>query len=124
MGLSGKERALSLPIILVPHPHVTTDPSVLGGSPFVTGSRVPVRRLWSFYRNGTRVETLLRRYPQLGAAKIFDALAFALDNPEVIDADLQREQELLKRVGQRLPKRRSGPEQIELPFSGGPPGRR
>ncbi|HOU94619.1 MAG TPA: DUF433 domain-containing protein [Polyangiaceae bacterium] len=101
----------------MPHPHVSADPGVLGGSPFVIGSRVPVRRLWAFYRNGTRVEVLLRRYPQLGAAKVFDALAFALDNPEVIDADLQREQELLKRVGQRLPRRRSGPEQIELPFA-------
>jgi len=118
-GGSGKETRLSLPIILVPHPHVSADPSVLGGSPFVIGSHVPVRRLWAFYRNGTRVEVLLRRFPQLGAAKIFDALAFALDNPEVIDADLQREQELLKRVGQRLPKRRSGPEQIELPFATG-----
>lgn len=114
---SGKERALSLPIILVPHPHVLADPNVLGGSPFVSGSRVPVRRLWTFYRNGTRVETLLRRYPQLGAAKVFDALAFALDNPEVIDADLRREQELLKRIGQKMPRRRSGPEQIELPFA-------
>lgn len=92
---------------------------MLGGSPYVVGSRVPVRRLWAFFRTGTRVETLLRRYPQLGPAKVFDALAFALDNPEVIDADLQREQELLKRVGQRMPRRGGGPEQIELPFLGG-----
>ncbi len=98
---------------------MTCDPNVLGGSPFVKGSRVPVRRLWAFYRNGTKVETLLRRYPQLGPAKVFDALAFAYDNPEVIDADLQREQEMLKRIGQKLPKRKGGGEQIELPFLGG-----
>jgi uncharacterized protein (DUF433 family) len=108
---------LSLPIVLVPHPHVTVDPNVLGGSPFVTGSRVPVRRLFAFFRNGTKVETLLKRYPQLGAAKVLDALAFALDNPEVMDADLAREQEMLKRVGHRLPGSKPGPEQIELPFS-------
>lgn len=109
---------LGLPIILVPHPHVACDLNVLGGSPYVEGSRVPVRRLWAFYRNGTKVETLLRRYPQLGPAKIFDALAFAYDNPEVMDADLQREQEMLKRIGQRLPRRAGAAEQIELPFDG------
>ena len=75
-----------------------------------------MRRLWAFYRNGTKVETLLRRYPQLGPAKVFDALAFAYDNPEVIEADLTREQEMLKRIGQKMPKRKGGTEQIELPF--------
>ena len=96
---------------------------MLGGSPYVEGSRVPVRRLWAFYRNGTKVETLLRRYPQLGPARIFDALAFAFDNPEVMEADLQREQEMLKRVGQRLPRRSAGAEQIELPFGADSKGR-
>jgi hypothetical protein len=77
-----------------------------------------VRRLWAFYRNGASVDTLLKRYPQLGAAKIFDALAFAWDNPEVVEADLSREAELFR--GQ--PRRASGGkelEQIELPFDEG-----
>ena len=105
-----------LPIVLVPHPHVRVDPRVLGGSPHVVGSPVPVRRLWLFFRDGARVETLLRRYPSLGPAKIFDALAFALDNPEVMEADLAREQELLSQAGKRPSVRRPRAEQIELPF--------
>lgn len=109
---------MPLPIVLVPHPHVRVDPNVLGGSPFVAGSRVPVRRLWAFYRDGTRVETLLRRFPQLSPAAVFDALAFALDNSEVVEADLARENEMLARVGRRRPTRPRGPEQIELPFGG------
>ena len=111
-----------LPIVLVPHPHVRVDPNVLGGSPFVADSRVPVRRLWAFYRRGARVETLFKRFPQLLPAAIFDALAFALDNQEVIEADLSREQQMLKRAGRRLPARPGGPEQIELPFAGAAPG--
>ena len=67
---------------------------------------------------------MLRRYPQLGPANVFDALAFAYDNPEVIEADLKREQEMLKRIGQKLPKRKGGAEQIELPFGGGGSERR
>ena len=105
-----------LPMVLVPHPHVRVDPRVLGGSPHVAGSRVPVRRLWTFFRDGARVETLLRRYPKLGPAKVFDALAFALDNPEVIEADIAHEQELLERTGRARPRRGAGAEQIQLPF--------
>jgi uncharacterized protein (DUF433 family) len=105
-----------LPIVLVPHPHVRVDSNVLGGSPYVVGSRVPVRRLWAFYRGGTSIERILKRYPQLGPAKVFDALAFALDNQEVVEADLAQEESLL--ASRELPARRQNPAQIELPFAG------
>ncbi len=85
-----------LPIVLIPHPHVRVDKNVLGGSPYVVGSRVPVRRLWAFYRNGATVEVLIKRYPRLGAGKIFDALAFAFDNQEVIERDIEHETLLLQ----------------------------
>jgi uncharacterized protein (DUF433 family) len=111
---------VSLPVILTPHPHVRVDKNVLGGSPYVVGSRVPVRRLWAFYRNGTSVERILKRYPQLGPAKVFDALAFALDNQEVVDADLAHEESLL--ATQRAA-RRAESAQIELPFGLGAPVR-
>ena len=113
---SGKAVPLvTLPVILTPHPHVRVDKNVLGGSPYVVGSRVPVRRLWAFYRNGTSVERILKRYPQLGPAKVFDALAFALDNQEVVDADLAKEDALL--ATRLAPERRGQSAQIELPFA-------
>lgn len=117
---------MALPVILTPHPHVRVDKNVLGGSPYVAGSRVPVRRLWAFYRGGTSVERILKRYPQLGPAKVFDALAFALDNQEVVEADLAKEDALL---AAREPARRGQSAQIELPFvlepaAPPPPGRR
>ena len=108
---------MKLPIVLVPHPHVRVDEQVLGGSPHVVGSRVPVRRLWAFYRSGASVERILRRYPQLGPAKVFDALAFALDNSEVIEADLLREEEILARADKRQPKQPSSTDQMLLPFA-------
>jgi len=93
------------------------DKNVLGGSPHVAGSRVVVRRLWAFFKNGATVERILRRYPQLGAAKVFDALAFALDNPEVMEADLRREEEILARSGEQTKRPAGAAEQIELPFT-------
>lgn len=85
------------PRVRVMHPHVMIDPEVLGGSPIVAGSRVPVRRLWAWHRGGTSVDTLLRRYPQLGPARVLSALAFAYDNEELIEEDLRKEQELMAR---------------------------
>jgi uncharacterized protein (DUF433 family) len=108
---------MKLPIVLVPHPHVRVDEHVLGGSPHVLGSRVPVRRLWAFYSGGTSVERILKRYPQLGAAKVLDALAFALDNIEVIQADLDREEEILTRAGHRPARKPVSTDQMELPFA-------
>lgn len=101
-----------LPIVLIPHPHVRIDRSVLGGSPFVAGSRVPVRRLWAFYTNGASVEVLIKRYPRLGPGKILDALAFAFDNREVIEQDIEREQVLLRQAGEQTPQ-----PQLDLPFA-------
>ncbi len=88
-----------LPRVRVPHPHVRCDSQVLGGSPHVLGSRVPVRRLWAWHRGGASVETLLKRYPNLGPARVLDALAFAYDNPDLIEADLAREQALFEQQG-------------------------
>jgi len=109
-------RKSELPIVLIPHPHVRTDPNILGGSPYLVGTRVPVRRLWAFYRGGAPIDTLLKRYPQLGAGKIFDALAFAWDNPEVMEADLAREARLLEKD---VPARSGGKsaKQMDLPFA-------
>jgi uncharacterized protein (DUF433 family) len=94
---------LPLPRVLVPHPHVRCDGQVLAGSPHVIGTRVPVRRLWAWYRGGTTVETLVRRYPNLGPARVLDALAFAYDNPEVMEADVAREQALFEKKGGPTP---------------------
>ncbi|APR79657.1 Hypothetical protein A7982_05004 [Minicystis rosea] len=100
--------------IRVPHPHVRVDAAVLGGSPHVAGSRVPVRRLWAWHRGGASVETLVKRYPNLGAARILDALSFAYDNQDLIEADLAREQSLFADGGPIVGARPLS--QLALPF--------
>lgn len=113
----------ALPIVLTPHPHVRVDRKTLSGSPYVVGSRVPVRRLYSFYKAGASVEKILKRYPQLSPAKVFDALAFAMDNPEVMLADMKREADYVAEREQRRPKRLPGLKQVQLPFLQGRLGR-
>lgn len=101
---------MSLPPVRIPHPHVYIDPQVGEGSPMIEGTRVPVRRLFSWHRQGTTVETLLRRYPQLGPARIFDALAFAYDNLDLVTADLVREREALARETGEPPAEEPAPQ--------------
>ena len=110
--------------VRIPHPHVQIDPNVLGGSPIVAGSRVPVRRLWAWHRGGTSIETLLKRYPKLGPARVLSALAFAYDNQELIEEDLAHEQDLLANEAEKPPGLRPMAQE-SLPLEGvAPPTQR
>jgi len=99
-----------LPPIHTPHPHVEVRADILDGSPVVRGTKIPVRRLFSWHRKGTSAETLLKRYPKLGAARVLDALSFAYDHLDVMEADLEREREILG------PTDNVDPRQEKLPF--------
>lgn len=92
-----------LPAVKVSHPHVEVRDDLLGGSPVVCGTRVPVRRLWAWHRRGVTVETLVKRYPALGPARVLGALSFAYDNQELLAADLAREARLLNREAEKVP---------------------
>ena len=87
---------MALPPIKIAHPSVEVRADVMAGSPMVRGTRVPVRRLWHWHRRGVSVETLVKRYPTLGWARVLGALAFAYDNEDVIEADLDRERRVLE----------------------------
>lgn len=86
---------MTLPLVRVHHPHVELRADVLGGSPVVRGTKVPVRSLWAWHRKGVSVETLVKRYPTLGWANVLDALSFAYDNEDLVEADLDRERALI-----------------------------
>lgn len=103
------------PPIRVQHPHVSCDPLKFGGSPHITGTGVLVRRLWAWHRGGASVETLLKRYPSLGHARVLDALAFAWDNQELVEDDLSRERAMLSE-GDRAPVGLRPLQQQSLPF--------
>jgi Protein of unknown function (DUF433) len=61
----------------------------------VKGTRVPVHRIWNWHRKGVLVETLVKRYPTLGWAKILDALSYAYDNQELVEKISAEEQAML-----------------------------
>jgi uncharacterized protein (DUF433 family) len=71
--------------MIVEYPHV----ELKDGSPFVAGTAVPVRRIYDWFRRGIPAETLIKRYPALGPAKVLSALAYAHDNRELVERDIE-----------------------------------
>lgn len=92
-----------LPLARVPYPHVSIIPEILGGAPFFTSSRVPVHRVWGWFKRGISVEMLVRRYPSLPPAAILSGLAFCFDNRELIDAVTTREEAVWRTVQEADP---------------------
>lgn len=81
--------------MITAHPHV----ELRDETPFVAGTKTPVRTLWHWHCRGIPVATLVKRFPRLGPAKVLSALAYAYDNQEVIERDILRasQPEILKK---------------------------
>jgi uncharacterized protein (DUF433 family) len=68
-------------------------PDRCGGQAVVTGTRIRVSIILAFYRRGMTVEEIVEQYPHLRPADVHDALAYAYDHPEEIDADMAADEE-------------------------------
>lgn len=66
---------------------------VCGGSAVVAGTRIRVSVILTCYRQGMTVEEIVRHYPHLRPADVHDALAYAYDHPEEIEADIAGDDE-------------------------------
>lgn len=67
------------------HPHIVRVPDVSGGEPIIEDTRVSVRLIAGYYKQGLTVEEILRDYPQLEAAAVYDAISYYLDHQNEIE---------------------------------------
>lgn len=82
----------------LPHRYVRRRPGVCGGSPIIDGTRIPVRAVVeSVYRLGLTPEEMARKWPPLTLARIHDALSYYHDHKREIDAEIRREERLVRR---------------------------
>lgn len=72
------------PAVRVAYPHV----EMVDGVARIVGTRVSVCVVFSWHRARLPFEKLCKRYPAVAPAALLAALAFAYDNPEVINANL------------------------------------
>jgi len=73
--------------------NVEMDATRCGGQPVVTGTRIRVATILACYRQGMGVEEIVQQYPGLRAADVHDALAYAYDHLDEIEAGLAADDE-------------------------------
>ena len=70
------------------HPHVVRVEGISGGSPVIKGTRITVRLIASYYKRGVDPDEILRLYPHLSPAAVYDALSYYHDHQAEIEKDL------------------------------------
>ena len=71
------------------HPHIVSQPDYCGGSPVIAGTKFPVRSVVNYVlRQGMTPEELVREFPHLRLAQVYDALSYYYDNQASIDQDV------------------------------------
>ncbi|MBS0211050.1 MAG: DUF433 domain-containing protein [Planctomycetes bacterium] len=73
--------------------NIEKDPAKCGGQPVVAGTRIRVATILTCYRQGMRVEEIVQQYPSVKPADVHDALAYAHDHLDEIEADLAADDE-------------------------------
>ena len=79
--------------------NIERDPARCGGQPVVVGTRIRVAVVLTCYRQGMSVEEIVQQYPALKPADVHDALAFAYDHLEEIEANLATDDEAAVKSG-------------------------
>ena len=73
--------------------NIEKDPNRCGGRAVVAGTRVRVATILACYRQGMAVEEILQEYGHLRPADVHDALAYAFEHADEIEADLSADDE-------------------------------
>jgi uncharacterized protein (DUF433 family) len=74
--------------------NIEKDPGRCGGEPVVAGTRIRVATVLTCYRQGMGIEEIVQQYSHLKPADVHDALAYAYDHLEEIEASLAADDEI------------------------------
>ena len=70
------------------HPHVVRVEGVRGGRPCIKGTGITVMLIAKFYKMGCDPDEILRLYPFLSAASVYDALSYYHDHQAEVEKDI------------------------------------
>lgn len=73
--------------------NIEKDALPCGGQPVVAGTRIRVCTVLACYRQGMSVEEIVQQYPSLKPADVHDAIAYAYEHIDEIEADLAADDE-------------------------------
>ncbi|MHC4178392.1 MAG: DUF433 domain-containing protein [Planctomycetota bacterium] len=81
--------------------NIEKDPTRCGGQPVVAGTRIRVATILNCYRQEMSVEEIVQQYAPLKPADVHDALAYAYDHIDEIEADLAADDETAVKATRR-----------------------
>jgi uncharacterized protein (DUF433 family) len=73
--------------------NIEKDAARCGGQPVVTGTRIRVATILASYRQGMGIEEIVQQYPGLKPGDVHDALAYAYEHLDEIEAFLRADDE-------------------------------
>lgn len=79
--------------------NIEKDPGRCGGQAVVAGTRIRVATIQSCYRQGMAIEQIVQQYAHLKPADVHDAIAYAYDHLDEIEADLAADDEATVKNG-------------------------
>lgn len=71
-----------------PHPYIVRREGFRGGRPILRGTNMPVWLIAAFWKSGDTADDILRAYPHLEPAAVYDAISYALDHQDEIAAQI------------------------------------
>jgi uncharacterized protein (DUF433 family) len=71
------------------HPHIVRNAQICGGNPRIKGTRITVRLIANYYKEGFTVEDVLQDQSHLNHAQVFDALSYYFDHPDLIEREIE-----------------------------------
>ena len=78
----------------IEHFYVTKDPKIQGGEPIIKGTRFPVRSIVTYIlKNGMLPEELVKEFPHLKIAAIYDALSYYYDHKDEVEKFINEQKE-------------------------------
>jgi uncharacterized protein (DUF433 family) len=72
----------------IAHPYIEGRPGVQGGRAVIKGTRFPVSSIVQNHRRGCTAEEILRDFPQLTPAQVYDALSYYYDHRQQLDEEI------------------------------------
>lgn len=75
------------------HPRIVCDPEIVGGSPTIRGTRVPVRAVACLWRATGDRDLIVRNYPRLSRDDVDAALRYYAEHRVEIDDELVAEEQ-------------------------------
>jgi uncharacterized protein (DUF433 family) len=70
--------------------YVVRNDKILSGEPIIKGTPTPVRAIVETWRQGVFPEEILKLWPHLTLAQVFDALSYYSEHQEEINEYIQR----------------------------------